>query len=192
MAKIGLKYPVAAKLSEDESSYSGGFVIARAIKATVNVTSNDTKLYADDSVAESDKSFNNGSLSLNVDDLTQKVYADLLGHTYTAAESTENGSPETVVASANDDAPYFGVGFYGKIRRRGKTLYQAKWLRKVQFSEPNDETDTKGESVSFQTPTIEGTVFQLDTGEWKEQAEFLDEQAARKWLEEKAGISAGA
>lgn len=189
MAKVGLKYPVAAPLKEDGKTYDTGFVIAKAIKATVTANNNDVKLYADDGVAESDKSFKDGTLSLNVDDLALKVYADMLGHTYTAAGTGENAEPEKVVASVDDIAPYLGVGFYGAVKRNNKPCFQAKWLKKVQFSEPNDETDTKGETVAFQTPTIEGTAFQADDGTWKEQAEFATEAAARAWLNEKAGIT---
>ena len=191
MAKVGLKYPVAAPLKED-GTYDAGYVIAKAIKANVTANSNDVKLYADDGVAESDKSFKDGSISLNVDDLTLKVYADMLGHAYTAAGTGANATPEKVVASVNDIAPFLGVGFYGEIRRNNKPLYLAKWLKKVQFSEPNDETETKGETTNFQTPTIEGTVFQASDGTWKEQAGFATEEAAVEWLNEKAGITAGA
>ena len=172
MAKIGLKYLVAAKLNEDGTTYAKGFVVAKAIKANITANSNDVKLYADDGVSESDKSFKDGNISLNVDDLTQKVYADLLGHEYKAANS-EGNEPETVVASADD-----------------KDSFLAKWLKKTQFSEPNDETDTKGETVTFQTPTIEGTVFQMSDGTWKEQAEFTEESKAVEWLNKKAGIGA--
>ena len=189
MAKIGLKYLVAAKLNEDGTTYAKGFVVAKAIKANITANSNDVKLYADDGVSESDKSFKDGNISLNVDDLTQKVYADLLGHEYKAANS-EGNEPETVVASADDIAPYHGVGFYGRVRRNNKDSFLAKWLEKTQFSEPNDETDTKGETVTFQTPTIEGTVFQMSDGTWKEQAEFSDEAKAVEWLNKKAGIGA--
>ncbi len=190
MAKIGLKHIVAAPL-KDGGTYDKGYLVAKAIKASVNSNSNDVKLYADDGVAESDKSFKDGTLSLNVDDLTQKVYADMLGHKYTAAD--ESGSkPETVTASANDIAPYLGIGFYGAVKRNNKVSYLAKWLKKVQFSEPNDETETKGETVNFQTPTIEGTVFPADDGEWKEQAEFATEAEAIAWVDGKAGITAGA
>lgn len=191
MAKVGLKYPVAAKLSGADGTYSEGFVIAKAIKATVTANSNDAKLYADDGVAESDKSFRDGTISLNVDDLTQKVYADLLGHKYTAAtEGPEPPeAPETVVASTGDVAPYLGVGFYGAVKRNGKTVYLAKWLKKVQFAEPSDETDTRGETVTFQTPTIEGSVFNVEDGSWKEQAEFTEEAKAKEWLDQKAGIA---
>lgn len=188
MAKIGLKHIVAAPLKED-GTYDAGYVVAKAIKATVNSNSNDVKLYADDGVAESDKSFKDGSISLNVDDLQQKVYADMLGHAYTAAGTGENAEPEGVVASANDVAPYLGVGFYGAIKRNNKVLYLAKWLKKVQFAEPNDETDTKGETVAFQTPTIEGTVFPADDGTWKEQAEFATEAEAVAWVDGKANIT---
>ena len=70
MAKIGLKYPVAAPMKEDGKTYDTGFVIAKAIKASVTANNNDVKLYADDGIAESDKSFKDGTLSLNVDDLS--------------------------------------------------------------------------------------------------------------------------
>ncbi len=189
MAKVGLKYIVAAKLNEDEASYTKGFVVAKAIKATVGTNSNDVKLYADDGVAESDKSFKDASLSMNVDDLTQKVYADMLGHAYTAGSGENDENPETVVASADDIAPYMGVGFYGEVRRNNKKKYLAKWLKKTQFAEPNDETETKGETMNFQTPTIEGTVFQTKDGTWKEQAEFATEAGAKKWLNTKANIT---
>lgn len=188
MAKIGLKYPVAAQLGEG-NEYEPGFVIAKAITANVTPNNNDSTLYADDGEAETDKSFRNAGFSLNIDDLTQKVYADLLGHTYQAASTSDPQTPETVVASANDIAPFFGVGFYGKVQRNNKPCWQAKWLKKVQFSEPSDETQTKGESTEFQTPTIEGTAYQLEDGTWKEQAEFTTEAEARTWLETKAGIT---
>lgn len=187
MAKIGLKHIVAAPLKED-GTYGAGYVVAKAIKATVNSNSNDVKLYADDGASETDKSFKDGSISLNVDDLRQKVYADMLGHAYTAADETQK-TPETVTASAQDVAPYLGVGFYGAIKRNNRVLHQAKWLKKVQFSEPNDETETKGETVNFQTPTIEGTVFPMDDGSWKEQAEFATEAEAIAWVDGKANIA---
>lgn len=181
MAKVGLKYPVYAKLGAN-GAYAGGKVIAKAIKASVTAESNDVKLYADDGVAESDKSFKGGKISLNVDDLTSEIYADLLGHTY-------DEEKKTVVNNGNDIAPFVGVGFYGQVVRNNIPKYLAKFLKKAQFAEPADETETKGDTVNFQTPTIEGDIFKLDNGDWKEQAEFDTEQEARTWLEEKVGIA---
>ena len=56
MAKIGLKYPVY-------KTDSAAGVIGKAIQADISITVNDVKLYADDAVAESDKSFQNGNNS---------------------------------------------------------------------------------------------------------------------------------
>ena len=50
MAKIGLKYLVAAKLNEDGTTYAQGFVVAKAIKANITANSNDVKLYAEWSI----------------------------------------------------------------------------------------------------------------------------------------------
>lgn len=118
--------------------------------------------------------------------------SDGVEHKYTAeAGDGEIKTPETVVASANDIPPYLGTGFYGEVRRNNKPSFQAKWLKKTQFAEPNDETETKGETMAFQTPTVEGTVFKADDGSWKEQAEFKTEAEARAWLNKKANITEG-
>lgn len=190
MARVGLKYIVSAKLKDDGATYDAGFVVGKAMKASVTTETNDVKLYADDGVGESDKSFKSGKISLGVDDLINKVYCDLLGHKHTPGSESEPANPELVVASANDISPFVGVGFYGKVVRSGKVSYIAKWLKKVQFAEPADESETKGETIAYQSPTIEGDVFALDNGEWKEQAEFKNEADAIAWLNEKANITA--
>ena len=63
MAKIGLRYPVYKT-----TSTSG--VIGKAIQADISITVNDVKLYADDVVSESDKSFQSGTILLEFDDLS--------------------------------------------------------------------------------------------------------------------------
>lgn len=181
MAKVGLKYPIYGKLQAD-GSYTNGKVIAKAIKASVTAESNDVKLYADDNISESDKSFKGGKIALNVDDLTSEIYADLLGHTYDKLK-------QEVLNNGDDIAPFIGVGFYGQVVRNNNPKYLAKYLYKVQFAEPADETETKGDTVNYQTPTIEGDIFKLENGDWKSQAEFSTEAEAREWLKGKAGFN---
>jgi len=45
----------------------------------------------------------------------------------------------------------------------------------VQFAEPSDESTTKGETIEWGTPTIEGTIMALPTDEWKKQKHFAAE-----------------
>ena len=73
MAKIGLKYPVY------KSATNQG-VIAKAIQADIAITTNNVTLYADDAVDEVDKSFQTGTLTLGINDLSDTIQAELLGH----------------------------------------------------------------------------------------------------------------
>lgn len=180
MAKIGLKYIKAAVLDEKDNSYSGIIALGKAIKADVTVTSNDVKLYAEDALAESDQSFKEGSISLNVDDLEAQVYGTLLGHTVDSAT-------KQITAKSTDIAPYVGVGFYATTKKSNVAGYRAIVLTKVQFSEPNDNSETKGETVSFQTPTIEGKINSLSDGVWKYEQTFATELEAQTYINEKLG-----
>lgn len=181
MAKIGLRYPVAAPLQETEEtvSHTDGLVVGKAITADITINSNDVKLYADDGIAESDKSFKDGSLKFGTDDLSYKVQEMLLGHKVT---------DEELVANTEDIAQYVGFGFYGPTKKNNKLGYRAIFLHKVQFAEPGESISTKGETVTFQTPTIEGTIYADVKGDWKTEKTFTTEAEAKTWLETKAGI----
>lgn len=174
MAKIGLKYPV---YKTQESTAKSG-VIGKAIQASISITANDVKLYGDDGVAESDKSWQSGTISLNTTDLSYQNQADLLGHTY-------NDTDGTLTAKTSDIAPYTGVGFYGTMVVNGIRKYRTIWFPKVQFGEPNDELNTKAESVAFGTYTIEGNIMQDDDDAWKDEALFSTEAEAKAWLDAK-------
>jgi len=174
MAKIGLKYPV----SKTETS---ALVIGKAIQADISITVNDVKLYADDAVAESDKSFQNGTITLGIDDLSDTVQTAFLGHAVSNGEITAKGT---------DNNPYVGIGFYGIKKVNNVNKYRAIWLPKVQFAEPNDSNSTKGENVVFNTPTLEGTIMLDDSGNWKQEKTFNTEAEAITYLQAKSGVKA--
>jgi phi13 family phage major tail protein len=188
MAHVGMKYPVAAEWQED-GTYKEGFVVGKAIQFTGTPNKNDVELYADDGVAETDKSIKDLGTSLNVDDITLEVQAKLLGHTY--EEASEN-SPERIVVGTDDEAPYFGQGFYKRRKKNGVVSFTAVWLYKVQNSEPNEEAQTKGDTTEFQTPTIEGKAYATEDKDGKmaimEKVVFNTEAEAKAWLETKANI----
>lgn len=177
MATIGLKYPVY----KGETSQG---VIGKAIQADISIEVNDVKLYADDAIAESDKSFSSGTITLGIDDLSDTIQTDLLGHAVDA-------ETDEIIAKGTDDSPYVGIGFYGTKKVGGVRKYRAIWLPKVQFAEPADTNATKGEIIEFQTPTLEGTIMLDDDGAWKYEQTFTTEAEAKTYLENKAGITSG-
>jgi phi13 family phage major tail protein len=174
MAKIGLRYPVY------KGATSEG-VIAKAIQADIAITINDVKLYADDVIAESDKSFQSGTITLGIDDLSDAVQTALLGHAVSDGELT---------ASGTDDPPYVSIGFYGVKKVSGARKYRAIWLTKVQFAEPSDTNKTKGETLEFNTPVLEGTIMLDDSGNWKNEKTFDTEAQAIAYLQSKSGVKA--
>ena len=191
MAKIGLKYPVYAPLTEvgTSATYGTGNVLAKAISANINVDSNDVKLYADDGIAESDHSFVGGTVTLNVDDLPDYAKIAILAYVEGDVADPATGA-KVLTASGGTVLPYVGFGFYGAKVVGNVRYYRAIWLRKVQFAEPTDAFTTKGENIEFQTHEAEGTIMVDVTGNWKDEATFSTEAKARAWLDGKCGLAA--
>lgn len=185
MAKIGLTNFWYSKLTEAEDgtpSYDGATSFGKAISASVSITNNSAMLYADDALAESDTSFQSGSVTLGVDEDGDTVFADVLGHTI--AETGE------VVKNANDAAPWVGLARVITKMVNGAYKYKAEVLYKVKFAEPSADDETKGESIEFSTPEIEGTVATLANGNWSTSKTFTSKSDAVQWIGSIFGASA--
>lgn len=177
MAKIGLKYPAYATL---ETTPKKG-VIGKAVTANVSITVSDVKLFGDDAVAETDRSFQSGTVDLTITELSDVVQAALLGHAYDALT-------KEMVAKATDIPPYAKFGFYARKRVDGVDKFRAVVLHKVQFGEPNDENATKGETLSFGTHTIQGTIMVDDESAWKTEKTVDTEALAIAFINTELGI----
>lgn len=164
MAKIGLSSLYYSKLTEANDgtpSYDGAKSLGKAVSANVSVTNNSATLYADDVLAESDTTFQSGTITLGVDEDADATFAPLLGHNITTGD---NGG--VVTKSTSDVAPYVGVGRIITKMVSGTLYYKAEVLYKVKFSEPSQDDQTKGESIEFRTPEIEGMISALANGNW--------------------------
>ena len=150
MATIGLDKLYYAKITEDENgneTYATPVQLAKAMNADLSVELAEATLYADDGASEIVKEFKNGTLSLGVDDIGAAVASDLTGATIDA-----NG---VVVSASEDGGEPVAVGFRAK-KSNGK--YKYYWLYRVKFGIPATNLATKGDSITFSTPTIEGTI----------------------------------
>lgn len=178
MALIGLRYIVIAPLKE-KTTYGTGFVLGKAIKADLNVTTANAELHADDVLAESDNSFVSGTLSVGVDDIAEEHKNIILGHEENDGETTAN---------VDDAAIEVGLGFYGVKMKNGKRKYRAIWLRKGKFAEPSESFKTKEGSTTFTTPELTYTFGADDDGNWKNEKTFDTPEEAVKYLNAKANI----
>ena len=191
MALIGLKYPVVGKYNESGGtvSHTDGMVLAKAIQANMSINLFNAMLYADDGLSESDKGFQDGTIGLNVDDLSQDAAKFIFGATEAAGGVTGDDTTKMLVYKGDDDVPDVGVGFYAPRKKSGVRSYRAIFFTRVKFGYPNETLDTKGEQITYGTPTIQGAI-QLDaTGVWKREITVADEAKAVAWLKTQAGIT---
>ena len=150
MATIGLDKLYYAKITEEDTgseTYATQVQLAKAMTADLSVELAEATLYADDGASEIVKEFKSGTLSLGVDDIGAATASDLTGATIDA-----NG---VVVSASEDGGDPVAVGFRAK-KSNGK--YKYYWLYRVKFGIPATNLATKGDSITFSTPTIEGTI----------------------------------
>ena len=76
MAKIGLQNFLYGTLTESGgvATYGAAKKPAKAISCQVSISSNDAKLYADDALAESDTSFQNGTVTIGLDEEDLQIF----------------------------------------------------------------------------------------------------------------------
>lgn len=198
MATIGLSKPYYAIYAEAGGvvSYSDGAVMGKATEANISIeTTEDNNLYGDNGLAETDRRFANGTLTLSTTDLSQKVSKAILGLTEQAITGIDGVTDTSVKELVYDDAqvtPYLGVGFIIKKKVNGAYKWRGVVLPKVMFSVPEDAATTQGESIEWQTPELTGTIMRDDsaTHVWKKEATFTTEAQAEAYIKARLGIAA--
>ena len=181
MAQIGLTnlwYGLLTEGADGTPSYGGAKSFGKAVSAKVDVSTNDASLYADDVLAESDSSFQSAKVTLGVADDDMTVFAEILGH-----KVAESGGE--MVRNADDAAPWIGLGRVITKVTNGKRQYKGEFLYKCKFGEPSQEDETKGDSVDFSTPEIEGSAAALANGDWSAAQTFDTKDAAVAWVKGK-------
>lgn len=197
MATIGLSKPYYAIYAEAGGvvSYSDGAVMGKATEANISIeTTEDNNLYGDNGLAETDRRFANGTLTLSTTDLSQEVSKAILGLTEQTITGIDGVTDTSVKELVYDDAqvtPYLGVGFIIKKKVNGAYKWRGVVLPKVMFSVPEDAATTQGESIEWQTPELTGAIMRDDsaTHVWKKEATFTTEAQAEAYIKARLGIT---
>lgn len=200
MAVIGVSKPYYGIYSATGNavSYANGAVMGKATEANIEIdTTEDNNLYADNAIAETDRSFAGGTLTLSTDDLSQDVAKAILGLTETAITGIEGVTDTSVKELVYDDTqttPYLGVGFIVKKKVGGAYKWRAVVLSKVMFSVPADAATTQGESIEWQVPELSATIMRDDsaTHMWKREATFTTEAQAEAYIKARLNITEAA
>ena len=196
MAFIGMQHVVAATLDAhtagSEPTYDAGMVVGKAIQANLTITRGSNPLRADDVDAEDDNGITAMSVTIGVDDVDEEtqVYLGLLDKVTTGSGQTEKIHYLETAKSAN----YVGLGYMRVRRKNGVTTYQGVWIYKALFGFTNETSDTRQESINWQTPTLEGKAVALKVAAdsdvtFRKKANFTSDTECIAWLNELAGIT---
>jgi phi13 family phage major tail protein len=148
MATIGLKDIYFAPIKEDTeagTTYDTPFRVGKAITANVQPQFNTADLRADDGVAETAEARGVTTVALNTDDLVAIVQSKLLG---------KKINSDGVLMDSEDDRPPYGALMFRSEKANGAYRYTV--LYKGKFTPPETNYETKQETPTFQTPTING------------------------------------
>lgn len=181
MACYGLSHPIVAKLGS--TGYSDGFACGKAVNVSVTPNFTEASLFGDNELTEYVKAFKDADVVLGVTTLPSAALTVMFGHTIdTDTSEVEYGS--------QDNPGYCGFGFYTSEMVDGVAKYGAVWLPKCKFSESAESYTTKGDSITFQTPSLSGKALADADGNWKYGKSFTSEADALTWLKGKANITA--
>lgn len=176
MAEFGANYPCFKGDTE-----TAGVVLGKLVSANLTVNLASGELYADDALAEQLSEFASGSIAMETDDLTDDNASKIYGCTV---------SEQTVKYNKNDTAPRGCLGYYKVLMRSGKKAFKGYFYPRVRAAIGNDNAQTRGSSITFQTTSTTFTVFANDDGDWRETETFDTVDAVKTWINTKCGITA--
>jgi len=144
---IGLDKFYYSLLVSDTSaavSYDTPVALKGAMTVSYNPNSEVATIFADDGPYDTAETIGELELDVGIADISQEDYAALMGHTITGGVMAETATDQPV-----DTA----FGFRAKRSNGGYSYY---WFLKGKFSKPSMDHETKGDSISWQTPTLNG------------------------------------
>lgn len=186
MASIGLRTAKYNKIDYTTKKYKTLTdtkvpILGRLIDAKISEDRNNTKLYADDKQVESDTSFKGGTVTITVDDVEDETYADVKGCVPNEKEITEN---------SGDVAPEIGYGHIVTKIYNGVKKYKVEFLPRIQITKITADRKTKGESIEYNTVSIEADLMELEEeingmkiGDWKKTETFATLAEAQEYLD---------
>lgn len=154
--RIGCDHLVYVPMTTEDTATSAPVygTVKNAIGVmSLNINPNGAQetLFADDGPMETASTLGRIEVEIQKNELTTENKADLLGHQIDAKGALVYGD--------SDIPPWMAIGFR-TLKSNGN--YRYVWLYKGKFTEPEDSNETKGDSINFQTDTINGQFTRLN------------------------------
>ncbi len=193
MPTFGLRGAQVAPYNNNNGVITYGAPIGAgcAINANLELRFAEARLYACDSLSEYLREAIGGTVTFGAKYFPQAAQVTMFGATvkkrtvtYTPAGGEEQTAEvESVVTSGNDVPRYVGFSAYGPDMIDGVRKWTAFFVAKAKFSTPSLTMQTKGETITFQTPQTTGEFLPDDsTGNVLQEVAICNsEEEAKAW-----------
>lgn len=121
------------------------------MKLNINPNPSQDTLFCDDGPGDTASTLGKIEVEIDKNALSTAEKGALLGHTLDGKGA--------LVYGANDVPPWVSIGFR-TLKSNG--MYRYIWLYKGKFMEPEDNNETKKDSINFQSDTIKGQFAKLN------------------------------
>lgn len=157
--------------------------IGKFIDITIKPNYKEASLYADDEIAEQIREFDSADVTLGVDEIELDTFTEMFGHTLQSVKDSED---EKIITEKGDTPANFGAhGHIYAISKNNVTTFVACMLHRVKFEQPEEKVATKGESITFNTPSITGKAYKDEDGCWRTRVFGIKTLAEAKTILEK-------
>lgn len=144
--------PTTVGGTDGYATYNTPVRIPGAITANFSPNASNDTIFADDGPYDTASTLGAMTLEINVADLPAAARAELLGATY----DTDTG----IVTHTSDDVPPFVAMGMSVKKSNGADRYI--WYLKGKFAAPDENNQTKADSINWNTPTMTGNFLKRD------------------------------
>lgn len=161
--EIGLQNLYYAIINSDTIagiSYQAPKHVPGLNKMNIAVQTSDGTYYADNGPHETIRMFKQVDVGIELADLDMDTQADWFGNQLIGGQ---------LIEKSTDNAPYVAIGFEA-TKSNGNSRFT--WLLKGRFSPPDTNSETTGDSVKFNAPTVKGTfIRRAYDNQWRRKAD---------------------
>lgn len=175
MAEFGAKYPCFKPDTAD-----AGVVLGKLVAANLTVNLATGELYADDALDEQLSEFASGSLAMETNDLTDENAAVVYGCKV---------DEKIVTYNVGDTAPAGKLAYFKSLMRNKVKYYKAILYPCARAALGNDNTQTKGSSITFATTATTFSIMADENGDWRKTQTFSTEEEAKQWINTQCSIT---
>lgn len=166
MPQFNLKHLRAGKYNNNNRavSYSNAVKVGDAMNVNLELRFAEARLYAEGRLAEYLREAIGGTASMGVKYILDEAQ-ELMFSVRSNTRTVNNKEIPSKKFGANDTGSYIGLSFYADDMIDGVKKYTCALVTKVRFAYPSIIRQTKGQNITFQTPTTTGEFLPDDSSD---------------------------